>query len=210
MAWANDGGVRIYDTINSEKFAYIERSDFRPELYPCSLKWYNLDPLSPTSPANIIVAWFNTIKIGTVRDRSKEDISGGLTHKFLEITIELQLDIIITGITNYIDVDQNKIDELENKLLLLYLDIDDNATRSEIATINDSTTPAEEHTDTEIINSQGNNFPKPGLKLINMDGYEIYSEALSVIYDRHYQPKDFRLGTYTFSYLIISCIIKIV
>ncbi len=41
IAWANDVGVKLYDTSTNQRISYIDRpvDSPRPDLYPCNLTW---------------------------------------------------------------------------------------------------------------------------------------------------------------------------
>lgn len=63
VAWANDMGVKVYDSTTEERIAYIDRPKSSPPagLYPCILNWEN--------DTTLIIGWSNWIKIGVVRVR---------------------------------------------------------------------------------------------------------------------------------------------
>lgn len=63
IAWANDGGVRIYDTHTSTRIASIPRPENSPraDLYPCYLLWQHDNRL--------VIGWADFIRTVDIRDR---------------------------------------------------------------------------------------------------------------------------------------------
>ena len=61
IAWANDNGVKIYDTQLNQRITYIERpkGSPRPDLYYCCLCWKNDNVL--------LVGWADSVKIAHVK-----------------------------------------------------------------------------------------------------------------------------------------------
>jgi hypothetical protein len=61
VAWANEKGVKIYDT-EAEKFiTYIDRpkKSPRPDMYRCNLCWED--------DTTLLIGWADSIKIGKVK-----------------------------------------------------------------------------------------------------------------------------------------------
>ncbi|KAJ3412220.1 Vacuolar protein sorting-associated protein 41 [Chytridiales sp. JEL 0842] len=92
VAWANEAGVKIYDAVNAQKFAYIDRPVGAPraDLYKCCLCW--------RSDEEILVGWADSVKIGVVKERSKMDVASGLPAKYVEIVCQFRTDFIVCGI----------------------------------------------------------------------------------------------------------------
>lgn len=63
IAWANDKGVRLYDTHSSTRFAFIPRAEDSPraDLYPCYLLWQN--------DTRLIIGWADFVRVVDIRDR---------------------------------------------------------------------------------------------------------------------------------------------
>lgn len=63
IAWANDSGVRIYDTHTSTRIASIPRPENSPraDLYPCYLLWQ--------TDTRLVVGWADFIRTVDIRDR---------------------------------------------------------------------------------------------------------------------------------------------
>lgn len=96
VAWANERGVRIYDTANKQRITFIAPPSDKPraDLFRCSLLWQDDN--------TVLVAWADHIKIAKVKERTKK--SSAITaptaspQLFVEITTILQLDCMISGI----------------------------------------------------------------------------------------------------------------
>lgn len=85
MAWANDAGVRIYDTAAQQKFAFVAHNTAeypRPDLFRCNLCWQ-----SGLENSILFIGWANSVRIGRVIDRSKMDVASGLPQKSFEIIV---------------------------------------------------------------------------------------------------------------------------
>ena len=82
IAWANEIGVKIYDTIAQQKFAVIDRpvNSPRSDLFKCSLCWKNDDTL--------LIGWADSVKLGVIKERSKMDIASGLPKFCFEIFVQ--------------------------------------------------------------------------------------------------------------------------
>ncbi|KAJ3825366.1 hypothetical protein F5880DRAFT_1638492, partial [Lentinula raphanica] len=84
IAWANDLGVKVYDTATKSIIAYIDRPQDapRPDLFPVNLIWQDEQTL--------LIAWADFIKVARVRTRE--------TGFMLEVIKVFQLDSMIAGI----------------------------------------------------------------------------------------------------------------
>lgn len=63
IAWANDGGVCIYDTHTSTRIASIPRPENSPraDLYPCYLLWQH--------DSRLVIGWADFVRTVDIRDR---------------------------------------------------------------------------------------------------------------------------------------------
>jgi hypothetical protein len=61
IAWANDFGVKVYDTFSRQKIAYIDRpaNSPRPDLYKPCLFWED-------ESRRLVIGWANSVKIGVI------------------------------------------------------------------------------------------------------------------------------------------------
>lgn len=96
IAWANERGVRIYDTANKQRITFIAPPSDKPraDLFRCSLFWQD--------DATLLVAWADHIKVAKIKERTKK--SSAITaptaspQLYVEIVTILQLDCMISGI----------------------------------------------------------------------------------------------------------------
>ena len=61
IAWANDQGVKMYDTTTNLRITYIDRpaNSPRADLYKCRMCWKNDNTL--------LIAWADTVKVAVVK-----------------------------------------------------------------------------------------------------------------------------------------------
>ncbi|KAI0075229.1 vacuolar assembling protein VPS41 [Panus rudis PR-1116 ss-1] len=97
VAWANDLGVKIYDTVSQMRIIFIDRPPDSPraDLFKCTLHWQD--------DSTLLVAWADEIKVARIRTRpriataaAKPDTN--LPPLMVEITAVFQLDCMIAGI----------------------------------------------------------------------------------------------------------------
>ena len=91
IAWANDMGVKIFDTNSRKLITKIARDPKSPSPadYQCHLCWYN--------GVTLLVGWANTIKICQVRPRTSAD-SQDLPPFYVEVMNIIYLDHYVSGI----------------------------------------------------------------------------------------------------------------
>ncbi|KAF9004353.1 hypothetical protein BDQ17DRAFT_1241222 [Cyathus striatus] len=95
IAWANDLGVKIYDTHSQSRITYIDRppSSPRADLYKCTLHWQD--------SSTLLIAWANYIKVARIRDRPRDptnSTTAGLPPLLVEITACFELDAMVAGL----------------------------------------------------------------------------------------------------------------
>ncbi|KAK1922178.1 hypothetical protein DB88DRAFT_497458 [Papiliotrema laurentii] len=92
IAWANDLGVKIYDTASGQRIGYVDRGLDAPraELYKCSLLWKD--------DSTLTIAWADHIKVVRIRNRSKDQIESGMPTLTIELTGIYQMDCMVSGI----------------------------------------------------------------------------------------------------------------
>nr|XP_019044083.1 vacuolar protein sorting 41 [Kwoniella bestiolae CBS 10118]OCF23013.1 vacuolar protein sorting 41 [Kwoniella bestiolae CBS 10118] len=95
IAWANDLGVKIYDTTTSQRIGYIDRGAHAPraELFKCTLQWKD--------DHTLIIGWADHIKIVRIRNRAKSQTSTGLPALTVEMTGIYQVDCMISGLAQH-------------------------------------------------------------------------------------------------------------
>ncbi|KAI6166436.1 hypothetical protein EDD17DRAFT_1471219 [Pisolithus thermaeus] len=95
IAWANDLGVKIYDTQSQTRITYIDRAPDSPraDLFKCTLHWQD--------DSTLLIAWADHIKVARVRARPRAantSASSNLPPLLVEVTAALQLDCMISSI----------------------------------------------------------------------------------------------------------------
>ncbi|KAJ7195868.1 vacuolar assembling protein VPS41 [Mycena rebaudengoi] len=95
IAWANDLGVKIYDTVSQTRITFIDRPSDSPraDLFKCTLHWQ--DDLT------LLLAWADHIKVARIRARPRTNASAAsanLPPLLVEITAALKVDCMIAGL----------------------------------------------------------------------------------------------------------------
>ncbi|KAG6330412.1 hypothetical protein ID866_8678 [Astraeus odoratus] len=95
IAWANDFGVKIYDTQSQSRITYIERAPDSPraDLFKCTLHWQD--------DTTLLIAWADHIKVARIRARPRTTATSSnanLSPLLVEVTAAFQLDHMISGI----------------------------------------------------------------------------------------------------------------
>ena len=103
LAWANDLGVKVYDALQSKRVSFVERPASAPvgSRFSCQLRW--------ESNSELLIGWYDTIKIGRVRTRDAASLAaggvgaaaaraGGVGSKYMEIVALIQTDFIVCGL----------------------------------------------------------------------------------------------------------------
>jgi hypothetical protein len=90
VAWANDLGVKIYDTESASRITFIERPQGSPraDLFKCTLLWQD--------DATLLIGWADHIKVARVRARTRP--AANLPPLVVETTADYLLDCMIAGI----------------------------------------------------------------------------------------------------------------
>ncbi|PSS08839.1 hypothetical protein PHLCEN_2v3454 [Hermanssonia centrifuga] len=94
IAWANDLGVKIYDTVSQMRLVFIDRPAESPraDLFKCTLYWQD--------DSTLLIAWADVIRVARIRDRPRPNTTPAAKQPplLVEITAVFQLDCMITGI----------------------------------------------------------------------------------------------------------------
>lgn len=95
IAWANDLGVKIYDTTSQTRITFIDRPADSPraDLFKCTLHWQD--------DSTLLISWADHIKVARIRARPRTattSASANLPPLLVEITAVFQLDGMIAGI----------------------------------------------------------------------------------------------------------------
>ncbi|EKM60081.1 uncharacterized protein PHACADRAFT_206282 [Phanerochaete carnosa HHB-10118-sp] len=98
IAWANDLGVKIYDTVSQMRIIYIDRPTDSPraDLFKCTLHWQD--------DSTLLIAWADQIRVCRIRARPRSNVkpSANLPPLLVEITAVFQLDCMMAGIVPYL------------------------------------------------------------------------------------------------------------
>jgi hypothetical protein len=98
IAWANDFGVKIYDTISQSRIAYIQRPPNSPraDLFKYTLHWQD--------DSTLLIASADSIKIAYIKTRPRTEslkTPPGTPPLVVEIVAVFQVDCKISGISSY-------------------------------------------------------------------------------------------------------------
>ena len=168
IAWANDEGVRIYDTRSSQRIALITRPENSPraDLYKCSLYWQDNNTL--------LIAWADYIKVAVIKEREKQRHLAGVpgvgsaTQVYVEISAIFQVDCMISGITPF----------QQSYIIIAY--------------------PAEDAYTNEMTNDpdqqKRREGQRPEMRVISADGEELSSDVLSFHDYARYQSGDYAIA----------------
>ncbi|KAL5715636.1 Vacuolar protein sorting-associated protein 41 [Ranunculus cassubicifolius] len=93
IAWANDAGVKVYDTANDQRITFIERprGSPRPELLLPHLVWQD-DSL-------LVIGWGTSIKVAAIRANQYRGANGIQMHAAVSST--QQVDVVASFQTSY-------------------------------------------------------------------------------------------------------------
>lgn len=94
IAWANDLGVKIYDTASGQRIGFVDRGANapRPELFKCNLLWKD--------DKTLVIGWANYVKVVRVRARARGGQSG-LPGLSIEVSSVWEVDCMVAGIAPY-------------------------------------------------------------------------------------------------------------
>ncbi|CAO3637448.1 unnamed protein product [Cunninghamella blakesleeana] len=98
IAWANDTGVKIYDTQSNLRITYIDRPSGspRPDLYKCRMVWKD--------DTTLLIGWADTVKIAVVEEKPKHLQMQGQPNYYVKVISVVQTDYIISGIAPFEDM----------------------------------------------------------------------------------------------------------
>ncbi|ORX62542.1 vacuolar protein sorting-associated protein 41 [Hesseltinella vesiculosa] len=166
IAWANDAGVKVYDTNSGLRISYIHRpaNSPRPDLYKCRLVWKD--------DKTLMIGWANTVKVAHVFETPRQQQATGQPPLFMKIITMFQTDYIIGGIAPFNDT----------ILLLAYL-TEDEISSSDVDTLD----PASQRRRLAT---------RPELHIVDpaQDNEEVSVDVLAMHGFEHYQANDYTLG----------------
>lgn len=93
IAWANDLGVKIYDTVSQQRIGYIDRGPNAPraELFKPTLVWKD--------DRTLVIGWADYVKVVRVRNRPKGQ--QGLPPLSIEVLSVWEVDCMVAGLAAY-------------------------------------------------------------------------------------------------------------
>ncbi|KAA8550288.1 hypothetical protein F0562_001972 [Nyssa sinensis] len=173
VAWANDAGVKVYDTASDQHITFIERPQQtpRPELLLPRLVWQD-DIL-------LVIGWGTSVKIASIRTNQIAGTNGTSRHIYMssmdqvEIVASFQTSYFISGLAPFGD----------SLVVLAYI-------------------PGEEDGGKELsstIPSRQGNAQRPEIRVVTWNNDELATDALPVHGFEHYKTKDYYLAHAPFS-----------
>ncbi|CAK4119335.1 unnamed protein product [Aphanomyces euteiches] len=104
IAWANDWGVKVYDTSTDSRVTYIERPQNCPpfELCRAHLVWHTLS----TSELSFFIGWGHTLRVVKIKTAANPTLENGKTN-FGTLTAEIvsfvTFDFFVAGLSPWGD-----------------------------------------------------------------------------------------------------------
>ncbi|CAK9150480.1 unnamed protein product [Ilex paraguariensis] len=173
IAWANDAGVKVYDTANDERITFIERprGSPRPELLLPHLVWQD-DTL-------LVIGWGTSVKIASIRTNQNNGANG--TYKHIPMLSMNQVDIVASFQTSYFI---SGIAPFGDSLVVLaYIPGEDDGEKDFSSTVP----------------SRQGNAQRPEVRVVTWNNDELATDALPVHGFEHYKAKDYSLAHAPFS-----------
>ncbi|XP_050378991.1 vacuolar protein sorting-associated protein 41 homolog isoform X2 [Argentina anserina] len=173
IAWANDAGVKVYDTANDQRITFIERprGSPRPELLLPHLVWQD-DTL-------LVIAWGTSIKITSIKTNQSRAANG--SYRPVSVSTMNQVDIVASFSTSYFI---SGIAPFGDTLVVLaYI-------------------PGEEDGEKEFsssVPSRQGNAQRPEVRIVTWNNDELSTDALPVHGFEHYKANDYSLAHAPFS-----------
>ncbi|KAG7947699.1 hypothetical protein I3843_14G106800 [Carya illinoinensis] len=173
IAWANDAGVKVYDTADDQRITFIERprGSPHPELLVPHLVWQDNTLL--------VIGWGSSVKIASIRTNQHRATDGAYKHvpmsylNQVDIVASFQTSHFISGVAPFGD----------SLVVLAYI-------------------PGEEKGEKEFtstIPSRQGNAQRPEVRIVTWSNDEISTDALPVHGFEHYKAKDYLLAHAPFS-----------
>ncbi|KAK9689968.1 hypothetical protein RND81_09G094900 [Saponaria officinalis] len=168
IAWANDAGVKVYDTAYSQRVTFIERprGSPHPELLLPHLVWQD--------DAFLIIGWGTSVKIASLRGNHRGGDNGSYTIgpvinvNHVDVVASFQTNYFISGIAPFGD----------SLAILAYISGDEDGEK------NFSTTAP----------SRQGNAHRPEVRIVTWTNDELATDALPVQGFEHYKAKDYCLS----------------
>ncbi|XP_010488571.1 PREDICTED: vacuolar protein sorting-associated protein 41 homolog [Camelina sativa] len=167
IAWANDAGVKVYDTAKKQRVTFIEkpRGSPRPEALLPHLVWQD-DTI-------LVIGWGTSVKIASI----KSDQQKPGTYRQIQMSSVNQVDIVASFQTSYYI---SGIAPFGDSLVILaYIPIEGDGEK--------------EFSTTTTVSRQGN-AQRPEVRIVSWNNDELTMDALPVHGFEHYKAKDYSLA----------------
>ncbi|XP_050281871.1 vacuolar protein sorting-associated protein 41 homolog isoform X1 [Quercus robur] len=173
FAWANDAGVKVYDTANDQRITFIERprGSPRPELLLPHLVWQD--------DALLVIGWGTSVKIASIRTNQNRATNG--TYKHVPMSSANKVDIVASFQTSYFI---SGVAPFGDSLVVLAYILGEEDGKKEFS----STIP-----------SRQGNAQRPEVRVVSWNNDELSTDALPVHGFEHYKAKDYSLAHAPFS-----------
>ncbi|KAK7262225.1 hypothetical protein RJT34_29788 [Clitoria ternatea] len=173
VAWANDAGVKVYDTASDQRITFIEkpRGSPRPELLLPHLVWQD-DSL-------LVIGWGTSVKIASIRTNNHKAANG--TYRQVPLSGMAQVDIVASFQTSYFISGLAPFGD--SLVVLAYI-------------------PGEEDGDKDFSStapSRQGNAQRPEVRIVTWNNDELSTDALPVHGFEHYKANDYSLAHAPFS-----------
>ncbi|BBN13096.1 vacuolar protein sorting-associated protein 41 [Marchantia polymorpha subsp. ruderalis] len=190
IAWANDLGVKVYDTASHQRITFIERPKDSPraELLRPHLVWKD--------DATLILGWANCVKIACFRTGDGKngaaagDILGigrkgsaGSGSKYVEIKAAIKTEYYISGLAPNGD----------DLVVLAYIP-EVAAPAAQVEAAGAITTSA-----AALLTTKQGHAHRPEVRIVTWTNEELATDALSIHGYEHYKAKDYVLAHTPFS-----------
>ena len=97
IAWANELGVKLFDTSTQQRISYIDRpkNSPRPDLYRCRLSWKD--------DRTLFIGWADSIKVAVIKDNAQSRGQAGshLPSRYCELVAMFQTDYMVCGLAPF-------------------------------------------------------------------------------------------------------------
>jgi tetratricopeptide (TPR) repeat protein len=97
IAWANDLGVKLFDTSTQQRISYIDRpkGSPRPDLYRCRLTWKDDNTL--------LIGWGDSIKVAVIKENKSARGQAGAQQpsRYCELIALFETDYFVCGLAPF-------------------------------------------------------------------------------------------------------------
>ncbi|KAL2623253.1 hypothetical protein R1flu_003458 [Riccia fluitans] len=190
IAWANDMGVKLYDTATHQRITFIDRPTGSPraELLRPHLIWQD--------DALLVIGWANCVKVAALRTKDGRngsaagDVLGlgwkgsaGSGNKHVDVVAVIDTDYYISGLAPY---------SSDALVVLAYIpDVEAAGSGEATAAVADAAATSPPATVAPV--KQGH-AQRPDVRIVTWKNDELSTDSLSIHGYEHYKAKDYLLG----------------